>query len=194
MIPILLTFTKVIAWSALVLSVGFSVVGYRVMHTSKVQDEIGIGCLAFGAMLPVAVVSLAWIVATWGGVVVTPEILTLSRTICGMEGAPKPVVPLRANVDVTGRCFRSEATGIMWRDPRTGDSEWVIDLDDAATGGALLPYCGDVQVLVRTDPRGYKAIYLRDDGEAGVRSHTTNVQETLGIALAKVIAARGWKP
>jgi hypothetical protein len=65
-ILILLTFTKVIAWAVLVLSVIFSVVGYRVMHTSSAQDEIVIGCLAFGTMLPVAVVSLAWIVATWG--------------------------------------------------------------------------------------------------------------------------------
>ena len=65
MIPILLTFTTYLAWVALAVGVYLSAVAMLVLYRSRGDEAPIAGCLCLAAFT-VPVVSLAWIVATWG--------------------------------------------------------------------------------------------------------------------------------
>lgn len=107
----------------------------------------------------------------------TPEILSLSRTICGMEGAPR--CP-------GGFGVRRDGLGMLWLSDKDDEESigWVLDLTDPATGGALLPYCGWIQAMWTNDTE-VNVAWGPDIGQSESGA-------TLGIALAKVIAVRGW--
>lgn len=114
----------------------------------------------------------------------TPETLALARAICGMEGAI-PFADMGRYLRVDDDRLVGEA-GVVWAlDPE--QRRWILDLDAPATGGALLPYVGSGWVIYQRDHDGVWEI-SRPDGEDRSKG------ETLGIALAKVIAVRGWKP
>ena len=109
-----------------------------------------------------------------------PETLELSRKIGALPGAPVfRVMDRYLRVD-DDRLLDTD--GVMWTlapDRR----RWILDLDSAATGGAMLPHCGWVQVL-----------WTNHDSVNigwGVGVDQSADAPTLAAALARVLVARG---
>lgn len=116
----------------------------------------------------------------------TPDTLALARAIGEMPGAPT------FNADFYGYTRPSNPPGPLGYRTRDGigwvqDPEdlarYVLDLEDAGTGGVLLARCLHMEQIVLTDPRGYA---LRSVGKS-----YDEWTPTLGIALARLIIARG---
>ena len=116
----------------------------------------------------------------------TPDTLALARAIGTLPGAPTwkyDSVNVVIDYDrADGSTGRRSANGLGWvRDP--DDGRYVLDLEDAGTGGVLLARCLHMEQIVLTDPRGYA---LRSVGKS-----YDEWTPTLGIALARLIIARG---
>lgn len=109
----------------------------------------------------------------------------LARAIGKLPGAPTPVLAR------LGTAYQ-RTNGLGWRDPDglgwVQDPEdfarYVLDLEDTGTGGVLLAHIGPGWLLYQRD-HDLQWEIVRPDG--------TDYQEgpTLGIALARLIIARG---
>lgn len=114
----------------------------------------------------------------------TPDTIALARAIGKLPGAPTLDVPFVLSVRDRETYFRDDE-GIRWIDVAEPgpDYEFVLDLEDAATGGAML--WRHLQHIV--------ANIQLFSGRVCVVSHDPDVAigPTLGIALARLIIARG---
>ena len=116
----------------------------------------------------------------------TPDTIALARAIGKLPGAPTPDIPDRLSTWLGVTYFRDDA-GLRWIDLSDRSAphyEFVLDLEDAATGGVLLARLGSGWLLYQRDHDRQWEV-SRPDG-AGKREGPT-----LGIALARLIIARG---
>ena len=117
----------------------------------------------------------------------TPDTLALARAIGTLPGAPTwkyDSVNVVIDYDrADGSTGRRSANGLGWvRDP--DDGRYVLDLEDAGTGGVLLARAAGLVGTVEITSDTY---YLRRDTNAPVIGDGP----TLGIAVARLIIARG---
>lgn len=116
----------------------------------------------------------------------TPDLLTLSRAVVALSGAPR--IPRVFGVHRDG-------LGLLWLSDKDDEESVgaVPDLTDDATAGVMLcafPFA--VKVVTRTEPKSFRLMWLEEDGEGlGPRQHTTGWCDWLGEAVARVMVARG---
>lgn len=122
--------------------------------------------------------------------------IQLSRTICAMDWAPTwpgfsdPRGISDYDRPAGGRGYRAP-DGFGWVQDPDNFARYVLDLNDAATGGVMLPRVRAVKITTRTEPVSYSALFLTGP-LFDPRQHSTGWQDTLAIALARVVKARGW--
>lgn len=114
------------------------------------------------------------------------RVIVLARQLAALPGAPTPDIPDRLTVVYRQTYFRDDA-GLRWidvADRSAPDYEFVLDLEDAATGGVMLARLGvDHGVITTTD--GWSVCNHRDPRAQVYTS------PTLALALARVLIARG---
>ena len=116
----------------------------------------------------------------------TPDTLALARAIGTLPGAPTfdgNHLAYSRSMVVGGDLGYRTRNGIGWVQDPEDFARYVLDLEDAGTGGVLLARCLHMEQIVLTDPRGYA---LRSVGKS-----YDEWTPTLGIALARLIIARG---
>ena len=124
----------------------------------------------------------------------TPALLTLSRAYMAILGAPTVPAACRDEEHAAIGHYRAE-DGARWvfvpeaGYEDIGAGEWLLDLDDAATGGALLDRLGSERWRICPGRNGWDAYTRMDlDHRAGL---TETKCATLAEAVARVCAAAG---
>lgn len=127
----------------------------------------------------------------------TTTTIALSRQIATLPAAPtcdrRPDEPVTSR---GGAIYYRDAAGMLWIDAAPGgedDVDWLLDLSDAATGGAMLARVTvDTKVTTRLDPPSVSIVYVtRNGNESWPRYSGTRWEPTMAVAVARVVAERG---